>query len=228
MQRAPNPYPHIRIPVPNTSASQRSHAHRPENQERQTAQDAYKLSDGRGLHLLIMPNGSRPWRFRFRYARRESMLRFGPYPDVSLKAAREQCEDMRKHVAAKRDPAAVRRHEKTARANTFEAAAREWLGKQNFAFPTQERAPLDLRGSRLSDVGLPSLRRDPAGRDPVSVKRPSGVAIVGPISPTSLRCLRTLLDITCSLDSLPAQLPSICIQQRRSGFRLVTDQSLVF
>jgi hypothetical protein len=27
----------------------------------------YTLSDGRGLHLLVMPNGSKLWRLRYRF-----------------------------------------------------------------------------------------------------------------------------------------------------------------
>ena len=52
-----------------------------------------KLSDGAGLYLEILPNGSRSWRFRFRMANgKENLLTFVPYPEVSLSAAREQRE----------------------------------------------------------------------------------------------------------------------------------------
>ena len=37
-------------------------------------QKPYKLSDGAGLHLLVEPNGSKLWRFRYRFAGRENML----------------------------------------------------------------------------------------------------------------------------------------------------------
>jgi len=88
---------------------------------------SYKLSDGQGLHLLIMPSGSRLWRFRFRHAGRESMLALGAYPEVSLRQARLDLADARKVVASGRNPAAVRKVEKTAAADTFEAVGREWL-----------------------------------------------------------------------------------------------------
>jgi hypothetical protein len=38
---------------------------------------AYRLSDGRGLCLLIQPNGSRWWRFRYRFQGVEKMLSLG-------------------------------------------------------------------------------------------------------------------------------------------------------
>ncbi|HET9108897.1 MAG TPA: Arm DNA-binding domain-containing protein, partial [Steroidobacteraceae bacterium] len=61
----------------------------------------YKLKDENGLYLLVTPAGSRLWRFRFRHGGKESMLGLGAYPEVSLKAAREERDAMRKRVAAK-------------------------------------------------------------------------------------------------------------------------------
>lgn len=43
----------------------------------------YKLTDERGLALLIEPSGSKLWRLRFRFAGRESMLSLGSYPETS-------------------------------------------------------------------------------------------------------------------------------------------------
>ena len=42
----------------------------------------YKLSDGNGLHLLVQPNGSKLWRFRYHFAGKENMLALGSFPDV--------------------------------------------------------------------------------------------------------------------------------------------------
>lgn len=49
---------------------------------------AYKLSDGRGLCLLVQPNGSKWWRFRYDRGGKEQMLSMGTYPDTSLADAR--------------------------------------------------------------------------------------------------------------------------------------------
>lgn len=100
----------------------------------------YKLRDGRGLYLLVMPTGRRLWRFRFRHEGRETMLSLGSYPDVGLKLARERLEEARKLVAKGVNPAAKRRAERDAREDTFEAIAREWLAKQQFAPATLEKA----------------------------------------------------------------------------------------
>ena len=60
----------------------------------------------------------------------------GPYPDVSLKRAREKRDEARSHVADGVDPSAKRQGERTAQANTFEAIAREWLDLQSLSRPT--------------------------------------------------------------------------------------------
>ena len=31
----------------------------------------YKLADGNGLHLLVPPNGSKLWRFRYHFGRKK-------------------------------------------------------------------------------------------------------------------------------------------------------------
>jgi hypothetical protein len=43
-----------------------------------------KLSDERGLYLLVNPNGGKLWRMNYRFEGRQKTLAFGAYPDVSL------------------------------------------------------------------------------------------------------------------------------------------------
>ena len=49
-----------------------------------------KLSDGGGLQLWIQPAGARPWQLIYRYRGRQKQLAVGPYPEVSLKEARDK------------------------------------------------------------------------------------------------------------------------------------------
>ena len=86
-----------------------------------------KIFDGRGLFLLVSPSGSRCWRFKYRMGGKEKLLALGVYPDVPLKLARDRREAARKLVADGIDPSVKRQAEKAARADTFEAIAREWL-----------------------------------------------------------------------------------------------------
>ncbi|HPE61223.1 MAG TPA: Arm DNA-binding domain-containing protein [Thiolinea sp.] len=39
----------------------------------------YKKSDGRGLYLLVNPNGSKLWRWKYRIMGREKLLSIGAY-----------------------------------------------------------------------------------------------------------------------------------------------------
>jgi integrase len=61
----------------------------------------YKLADGHGLTLLVMPHGSKLWRFRVYQGGKENMLSLGAYPVVTLAAARDRALDLRRaRVAA--------------------------------------------------------------------------------------------------------------------------------
>ncbi len=90
-------------------------------------EESYKLTDGRGLYLLVRPNGGKWWRFDYRYGGKRKTLSMGVYPDVSLKKARNRLDEARLQLADGIDPGALRRAEKGAGKDTFEAVAREWL-----------------------------------------------------------------------------------------------------
>lgn len=95
---------------------------------------AYKLADEKGLFLLVHTNGSKYWRFKYRFDGKEKLLALGVYPDVSLKDARDKRDSARKQLAVdKIDPGHHRKAHKTARAasaaNSFEVVAREWFAK---------------------------------------------------------------------------------------------------
>jgi len=94
----------------------------------------YKLADGGGLYLEVMPTGSKLWRMKFVQASgKESRLSFGSYPEVSLSKARAARANARELRAAEIDPGQAKREAKQARAaaaiHTFEANARQWLLK---------------------------------------------------------------------------------------------------
>ncbi|MCH9829680.1 MAG: Arm DNA-binding domain-containing protein [Gammaproteobacteria bacterium] len=59
---------------------------------------AYKISDGCGLYLQVMTNGSRLWRLKYRVdmdgRRAEKLLSLGPYPRSAMRKLallRRQC-----------------------------------------------------------------------------------------------------------------------------------------
>lgn len=65
----------------------------------------YKLSDERGLYLLVKTTGARYWRLKYRIAGKEKKLALGVYPDVSLAEARIKRDDARKIISEGGDPA---------------------------------------------------------------------------------------------------------------------------
>ncbi len=89
-----------------------------------------KVSDERGMYLLVNPTGSKLWRWKYRFDGKEKVMPLGQYPDVSLALAREEREAARKMLAAGTDPMAHRKAGKVARQfaveNSFAAAARLW------------------------------------------------------------------------------------------------------
>jgi len=124
----------------------------------------YKLAAGRGLCLVVMPDGAKYWRYRFRYGGKERMLSMGIYPYVTLKAADEKAEEARSLIAKGKDPADQRREQKLALRRyverTFGATANSWyefnLARWRPATAEKARAYLD------KDL-LPALGKRPVG-----------------------------------------------------------------
>lgn len=124
-------------------------------------QKPYKLSDGDGLYLFVQPNGSKWWRFRYQFDRREKMLSFGTYPEVSLASARDKRAAARKLVAEGIDPSVQRKADKVTAAiaanNTFAAAAQDYLGK----LKEEGRSAATLKKNKwlLEDLAAPLAKR---------------------------------------------------------------------
>lgn len=95
---------------------------------------AQRLFDGGGLYLEVMPNGSRYWRLKYRFAGKEKRLALGVFPEVTLADARGLRDKAREALRAGRDPGAEKKATKVRAvlnaANTFEAIAQEWLETQ--------------------------------------------------------------------------------------------------
>lgn len=130
-----------------------------------------KLSDGSGLVLLVYPNGSKYWAYRYRYLAKEKTLSFGVYPEVSLAEARRKLAEARKLVADGQDPSETRKaHKRQATIsaeNSFEAIGREWMAMKSHGW-TPRYARFVVRrlendifpkiGTRpIKDIGAPEL-----------------------------------------------------------------------
>lgn len=132
---------------------------------------AYKLTDGDGLYLQVMPAGGKWWRFKYRFGGKEKLLSFGTYPDISLAEARAKRHEARNQVANGIDPGAERKalkqvdqEQQDVVENSFKVVAREWHGKFSGQWsPGHAKTTMD----RLARDVFPWL-----GEKPVSEVKP--------------------------------------------------------
>lgn len=130
-----------------------------------------KLADGNGLVLLVYPNGSKYWAYRYRYMGKEKTLSLGVYPKVRLAEARLKLADARRLISEGQDPSearkASRRQAIVAAENNFEGIAREWADMKGPAWTPRyakcvirrlENDIFPLLGPRpIKDIGAPEL-----------------------------------------------------------------------
>ena len=92
-------------------------------------QTPLKKSDGGGLYLLIMPEGSKLWRLAYRFAGKQKTIALGPYPTVTLAMARAAKVELKRLHAQGVDPSEKRKADKraAAAARTFGEVADEWF-----------------------------------------------------------------------------------------------------
>lgn len=69
----------------------------------------YKLFDGKGLFLLVKKNGAKYWRQKYQHHGKEKLLSLGVYPEISLKEARQQSDDIRRSIQLGQDPSELRK-----------------------------------------------------------------------------------------------------------------------
>lgn len=117
-----------------------------------------KLSDEKGLFLLVTPTGGKLWPMKYRIAGKEKKLALGRYPDVALKEARERCAEARKLIASGIDPSEKKRVERLDAAlkaeTTFKAVAEEYIEKSD----REGRAAVTIGKARwLLSLLAPSL-----------------------------------------------------------------------
>lgn len=134
-----------------------------------------RLFDGGGLYLEITPTGSKRWRLKYRFGRKEKLLSMGLYPDTTLAAARDKRDVARKLLASGVDPSAARKAESAARAgaaaNSFEAVAREWHATKVGGW-SPDHAARTLR--RMETDVFPYVGAEPIGT--ITPKQVLGVA----------------------------------------------------
>ena len=135
------------------------------------AEKSYKITDERGLHLLVQPTGAKLFQVRYRIAGKEKTASLGRYPDVSLAEARARRDELRSLVAKGVDPVAAKRAQAEAREasslHTFEVVARAWwahwsparsAGHAGYVVRRLEADVFPSIGSRpVADIEAPEL-----------------------------------------------------------------------
>ncbi|OQP26002.1 integrase [Morganella morganii] len=118
---------------------------------------AYTLTDSDGLFLYVHPNGSKYWRFRFRFGGKQHLMAFGVYPEISLADARERRDAARKQVALGIDPRELKRElkeEQQKEFNTFEKVARDWHAtNKKWSEGHSHRVLKSLEDNIFADIG---------------------------------------------------------------------------
>jgi len=123
----------------------------------------YTLAAGHGLTLLVMPDGSKYWRLRYRFGGKARMIAVGkPYPFTTLRQALAKATECRAQIEAGTDPAENRRSERLARrervANTFGDAAEAW---HRFRSQASDAKTAEQARTYLDKDLLPKLRGRP-------------------------------------------------------------------
>ncbi len=103
----------------------------------------YKVSDEKGLYLLIKPNAGKYWHLKYRFAGKEKNLAIGVYPTVSLKQTRLARDDAKRLIQSGLDPVQVKQEQKLKRLelsnNSYEVVAREWIEKKRTQWSNHNR-----------------------------------------------------------------------------------------
>lgn len=127
------------------------------------ADKTIQLADGGGLVLYVMPNGSKLWRYRYRFNKKASMLSLGDYPTTTLKEARVARDNAKALLNAGENPAQAKREAKVMRAqaieNSFEAVAKEWF--EHWRIGMKSERYVKNTWQRLSRDVLPVIGKKP-------------------------------------------------------------------
>jgi integrase len=100
--------------------------------------------DGGGLYLQVSNGGGKSWILRYSMAGKRREMGLGPYPTVSLAAARKSAADSRSLVKAGQDPIAARDSERArqrleeARGITFDKAVELFLAGNEVGWKSQK------------------------------------------------------------------------------------------
>lgn len=160
-------------------------------------------TDGGGLTLYCLPNGTKTWRYRYRYLGKPQTMTFGQYPNVSLKDARAKHAEAIAVLAGGSNPMGARKKDKLLKslsvANSLHALAEQWF--EHWSYGKDAKTISAARG-RLDSYVIPQLGLRPINEltaqefvamakkvESSGKKRGRGGDLI-PLIETAERCLR--------------------------------------
>ena len=131
----------------------------------------YRLTDERGMYLLVTPTGNKYWRLDYRLHGKRKTYAIGVYPEVTLKEARIKRREARQLISDGIDPVQHRQLTKAAQSeandNSFEKVSLEWLSKKRQIWVEAHARTVEQRlrkhllpwlGNRpISEISVPEL-----------------------------------------------------------------------
>ncbi|MEM5389234.1 integrase family protein [Paraburkholderia phymatum] len=121
---------------------------------------SYKLTDGHGMYLEVMPNGSKYWRLKYRIDGKENRLALGVYPAVSLLAARKARDEAKDQLRAGLDPSAEKKRVAEARVVEQEKKAAEARTVADAVNEYSEKVSPNKEGGRWEKLRLDRFLRE--------------------------------------------------------------------
>lgn len=110
------------------------------------SEKARKLFDGGGLYLFVSPTGAKTWRLAYRFEGKPKTMSFGPYPDVTLAAARGKRDTAKATLRDGIDPMAVKRPTAQKSITLEKANETYWAGRKDISDGYRNNA---LRGIEM-------------------------------------------------------------------------------
>lgn len=151
----------------------------------------YRLNDGKGLFILINPNGSKYWRLNYTYQKKRKTISLGVYPEIGLKQARQKALNCQHQLFHGINPSQNRQDQKQADQkviddqqrladgipleNSFAEVSQHWLATFE---KTVVPATFNKVSRRIEKHALPYLGHKPIAE----IKAPDVLEVVLPIA----------------------------------------------
>ena len=107
----------------------------------------YKLFDEDGLFLLVTKTGSKLWRWKYRFEKKEKLFSIGSYPSISLGEARDKAAKLKKLLSSGVDPMQQKKQDEF-EGILFEDIVKEWIKTRGAAWRPSYRRTQEVRINR--------------------------------------------------------------------------------